>query len=148
MEVRALVISAAVAAAFAFVWRGVLLGVQSPSGLEAAVEQSYRLDYEQGHGAEPKQVRCLLSAFNPDLVTRSQSIGADGPFDDCTATFSDGTHASSCWSAAKHEYRMVWSQAPQAGKTATSDPGCGGLLFRPVVPRWSTPSVTLDLNAP
>ena len=143
---RALAISAAVTAALAFVWKDVLSRVQSRSDLEAAVEQSYRLDYEQGHGAEPKQVRCLLSAFNPELVTRSQSIGAAGPFDDCTATFSDGTRTTSCWAGAKDAYRMVWSQSPQTDETANPGPGCGGLLFQAVAPTWSTPSVALDLS--
>jgi hypothetical protein len=143
---RALVVSAGVAVLLVLVWKGVPFGVQGRSGLETAVEQSYRLDHEQGHNAEPEQVRCELSPFDPELVSRSQSIGANGPFDDCTVAFSDGTRATSCWSGAKGAYRVVWT--PEPDETAKSEPACGSLLFRPVIANWSTASGALDPGAP
>jgi hypothetical protein len=143
--VRALAISVAVTFALVLAWKAVSFGVQGDSALEAAVEQSYRVDYEQGRSAEPKHVWCTLSAFTPELVARSQDIGSDGPFDDCTVSFSDGTRTTSCWSEAGHAYRLVWS--PQADDTADSAAGCGGLLFRPVAPRWPTAWGTVDLSA-
>jgi hypothetical protein len=143
--VRALAISAAVTLALVGAWKAVSFGIQGDTALAKAVEQSYRADYEQGRSAEPKQVWCTPSAFTPELVERSQNIGSDGPFDDCTVSFSDGTRTTSCWSKAGNAYHLVWS--PQANDSADSAAGCGGLLFRPVTPRWPTAWGTVDLSA-
>jgi hypothetical protein len=143
--VRALAISAAVTLVLVLAWQAVAFRLQGDSALEKAVERTYRVDYEQGRSAEPKQVWCTLSAFNPELASRSQDIGSDGPFDDCTVKFSDGTRTTSCWSEAGSTYRLVWS--PQTDDTADSEAGCGGLLFRPVTPRWPTTWGTVDLSA-
>ncbi len=145
-KVRAFAISAAVTVVLVLVWKGVPFGVQGHSALEAAVEQSYRVEHEQGRSAEPKRVWCLLSAFNPELVARSQELGADGPFDDCTVTFSDGTRVTTCWSEARGAYRAVWS--PRPDETTDSEAGCDGLLFRPVAPSLPVAWGTADLSYP
>lgn len=132
---RALVIAGAVAAFLGLAWTGALFGAPAKSGLEAEVMRSYRLDHERGRGLELTKVHCRLSGFNPELVDRADSLGVEGPFDDCTVTFSDGTHEESCWSGAKDAYRIVWH--PQPGDATSSDPGCSALLMRPVESDWS-----------
>jgi hypothetical protein len=75
-------------------------------------------------------VHCRLSGFEPELEDRSQSLNAVPPFHDCTVTFSDGTKMTSCWSGPKDAYEMAW--IPQEADSASSQSGCGALLFKPV----------------